>query len=322
MSTTALLTTCAVIAGVFIATLVGLSTSLYKVNEHEYALQLRFGEIKGVRTQPGLNTKAPFIDSIKRIDRRTLRADIPAREVPDKDKERLQIDIVVRYQITDPVSFHQTLRTKATAKERLQNITYSAMRDTIARHDRTDIIGARPLLDEDGDPVINEQGLTVYESLVDTRDDISAKIQERLTKAVTNQKYGITVISADIKRADFPPQVRSSIIDRLRSERERVAARHRADGEEQYRTRTAAVQAEADILIAEAERDARQTRGSGEAEAIQIVQEALQQDPEFYNFLRSMESYETSIKPGSTMVLTDRPEGYLSSFTTIPDRKD
>ena len=255
------ITTCVAAAFVLVATLVALSTTMYRVNEHEYALQLRFGEVKKIRTQPGLNTKAPFIDSIKRIDRRTLRADIPTREVPDKDKERLIIDLVLRYQITDPLAFHQTLRTKATAKERLQNITYSAMRDTIAEHDRTDIIGARPLLDQEDRPVINEQGLTVYESLVDTRDTISAKIQERLTEAVTAQHYGITVISADIKRADFPPQVRSSIIDRLRSERQRVAARHRADGEEQYRTRTAAVQAEADILIAEAERDARQTRG-------------------------------------------------------------
>ena len=259
-----------------------LKTSLYQVQEHEYALELRFGKVQNVRTQPGLYPKAPFIDSISRIDKRTLRADIPPRQVPDKDKERLIIDIVIRYQITNPVPFHQTLRTKATAKERLQNIVYSAMRDTIAEHDRTDIIGARPRLDEKGRAVTDDQGLTLYDSLVDTRDSISSKIQERLAKAVSDQNYGITIISADIKRADFPSQIRSSIIDRLRAERQRVAARHRADGEEQYRSRTAGVQTEADILIAEAERDARQTRGSGEAAAIKIVQEALQKDPEFY----------------------------------------
>ena len=133
-----------------------------------------------------------------------------------------------------------------------------------------------------------------------------------------SQRYGITIISADIKRADFPGQVQSSIIDRLRAERQRVAARHRADGEEQYRSRTASVQTEADIIIAEAERDARQTRGEGEAKAIQIVFEALQEDPEFYAFLRAMESYETSINPGSTVILTDKPGGYLKDLAVSP----
>ena len=95
---------------------------------------------------------------------------------------------------------------------------------------------------------------------------------------MTAQSYGIEVISADIKRADFPPQVTSAIIDRLFAERQRVAARHRANGEEEYRKRTSAVQAQADILIAEAERDARKTRGEGDARAIAIVQEALLQD--------------------------------------------
>ena len=314
------LTNTALIALALISILsVVLKTSLYRVDESEYALELRFGKVKNVRTEPGLYPKAPFMDSISRIDKRTLRADIPARQVPDRDKERLIIDTVIRFQITDPLAFHQTLRTKATAKERLQNIVYSAMRDTIAEHDRTDVIGARPRLDDEGNPFTNEQGLTIYDSLVDTRDSISSKIQDRLAHAVSAQKYGITIISADIKRADFPSQIRSSIIDRLRAERQRVAARHRADGEEQYRRRTSAVQAEADILIAEAERDARQTRGSGEAQAIKIVQEALQEDNGFYTFLRAMESYETSIRPGSTIILTDTPNGYLSDLTRLPN---
>ena len=100
-----------------------------------------------------------------------------------------------------------------------------------------------------------------------------------------------------------------------------ICSIHRADGEEQYRTRTAAVQAEADILIAEAERDVRQTRGQGEAQAISIVEKALREDPEFYTFLHAMESYETSITPGSTVILTDRPGGYLHPLSTAPDQQ-
>ncbi len=308
-----------VIAGITgLMALIVVTQSLYKVDQREYALELRFGEVRHVRTSPGLYVKAPFTDSVQRIDSRTLRADIPPREVPDRDKERLLIDVVVRYRITDPLAFRKTLRNEATALERLRAIMYSAMRDTVGKHDRTDIIGARQKTDDSGAPVNNEEGLPVYESLINTRDQIAADMHQRVEESVTSQQYGISIISVDIKRADFPPQVRSSIIDRLWAERQRIAARHRADGEEEYRKRTAGVQAQADILIAEARRDARQTRGRGEAEAISIVQEALEQDPEFYTFLRTLESYETSIQSGATLVLTGRERGYLSMLSEPP----
>ena len=285
-------------------------SSTYVVDEREYAIEFRLGEIKQVRYNPGLYIKAPFIDSIQRIDKRTLRADIPPREVPDQDKERLIIDTVVRYRIVDPVAFRTTLLNEATAYERLQTIMYSAMRDTIAVHDRTEVIGARPIISETGQPVNDKEGLPTYESLVNTRDAIGKDILNRLQKSVNEQNYGIQIISADIKRADFPAQVTGAIIERLRAERQRVAAKHRADGEEQYRKRTAAVQTEADILISEAERDARSIRGEGDAEAIKIVQEALQKDTDFYTFLRTMESYETSIQEGALLIMSD--DGYLS----------
>ena len=302
----------------FLIAFITLMSALYQVDQRDYALQLRFGEVQHVRTSPGLYMKAPFIDSIQRIDRRTLRADIPPREVPDQDKERLIIDTIIRYQITDPVAFRTSLRNESTARERLQTIMYSAMRDTIAQHDRTEIIGARPRLDSEGNPVNDENGIPIHDSLLNTRDQISANIQTRVEEAVTSQKYGITIISAEIKRADFPPQVRSSIIERLWAERQRVAARHRADGEEEYRKRTASVQTEADILIAEAENQARQIRGEGDAEAIRLVQKALERDPEFYTFLRTLESYQNSIQTGATMVLTDQPGGYLNTLTNPP----
>ena len=297
---------------------IAMMASLYQVDQREYGLQTRFGQVRAIRTEPGLYLKAPLIDSVQRIDRRTLRADIPPREVPDQDKERLIIDSVIRYEITDPLAFRVALRNEATAKERLQSIIYSAMRDTIAQHDRTEIIGAQARLGEDGKQASNEEGLPVYDSLVDTRDAIAGEIQRRVSEAVTLQNYGITILSADIKRADFPPQVRSTIIDRLRSERKRVASRHRADGEEEYRKRTATVQKEADILIAEARRDARKIRGEGDARAIRLVQETLAMDPDLYNLLRTLESYERSIQPGALLILTGGAGSYLEVLETQP----
>ncbi len=312
-----------IIAVAFLSTIIALAFvngALYAVDETQYALQFRFGEVKKVHTTPGLKIKVPlpFMDTVQRIDKRTLRADIPPREVPDRDKERLVIDIVIRYRITDPLQFRKTLRNEANAHKRLQTITYSAMRDTIAEHDRTEVIGARPKLDADGNIVNNEEGLPEYESLIGARDNIAQRIHARIAEAVLLQKYGISIISADIKRADFPPQVTNSIIKRLHAERQRVAARHRADGEEQYSERTATVQAEADIIVAEAQRDARQIRGLGDARAIAIVQQALSEDPEFYRFLRTLESYETSIRPGATIIMTAESDNYLQTLLNPP----
>ena len=317
------LRTLLIIAGALFTTLVALgfvNSALYAVDETQYALHFRFGEVKKVHTTPGLKVKYPFpfIDSIQRIDKRTLRADIPPREVPDRDKERLIIDIVIRYRITDPLQFRKTLRNEANAHDRLQTITYSAMRDTIAEHDRTEVIGARPKLDADGNVVNNEEGLPEYESLIGTRDAIAQRIHNRISEAVILQKYGISVIGADIKRADFPHQVTNSIIKRLHAERQRVAAGHRADGEEQYSERTSTVQAKADIIVAEAQRDARQIRGLGDAKAISIVQEALSEDPEFYRFLRTLESYETSIRPGATIIMSAEADNYLQTLLNPP----
>ena len=317
MSVNSVIIAIAAIVGGLLA-LVTLRVSFYVVDETQYAIQLRFGEVRAVRQQPGLYVKAPFVDSVQRIDKRTLRADIPPREVPDRDKERLIIDTVVRYRITDPLAFRKTLRTEAAARSRLEDITYSAMRDTIAQHDRTEVIGARPQTNDAGEPVFDQQGLPVYESLLDTRTAINEAVKARIAQAVTEQNYGIAIIRADIKRADFPPQVRDSIIDRLRAERQRVAASWRADGEEEYRKRTASTQAEADIMLAEARSDARRIRGEGEAEAIRIVEEVLHLDPAFYTFLRTMESYENSIREGAVLVITSPPGGYLNRLVTPP----
>ena len=304
------------IGGTFatIFTLAIMSSGLYAVDETEYALELRFGQIREVHRTPGLKAKMPIIDNVQRIDKRTIRADIPPRAVPDQDKQRLIIDYIVRYRITDPLQFRKTLRNEATAQERIQNIMYSAMRDTVAQHDRTEVIGARPQLDENGKHMVDEEGLPIYESLQEARDQINALILNRVAEAVNKQKFGIEIITADIKRADFPSQVTQSITDRLRSERQRVAASHRAAGDEQYQLITSDAKSRAAIIVSEAESEARQIKGQGDAEAIAIVQEALSRDAQFYRFLRNLESYEKSINEGDTLIMSYHPNGYLDTL--------
>ena len=318
MKPTTLMITVAIVLPLLVIACSATASALYSVDESEYALELRFGEVQNVRRSAGLYVKAPFIDSVQFINKKTLRADIPEREIPDQDKERVLIDYVVRYHITDPVAFRKTLRNEATAEQRISDIMFSAMRDVIAKRDRNEIIGARPLLDESGIVLKDDEGLPLYESLVSTRDEIGEEIRQSIQQAATDQEYGINILGADIKRADFPQQVTQSIIERMRAERLRIANLYRATGDKEYATWTAEVQKKADIIIAEARRDARKVRGQGDAEAIAIVQDALNEDTDFYTFLRSLESYQDSIQPGAVIVLTAGEDSYLDMFASPP----
>ena len=154
----------------------------------------------------------------------------------------------------------------------------------------------------------DEEGLPRYESLEESRREISESIQSRIAQAARDQKFGLEIISANIKRADFPGTVESAIIARLTEERKRVAADRRARGEEEYRRRTAAVDREAAVLIAEAEKYARTIRSAGEAEAIRLVRDALLHDEDFYRFQRTLESYAAALEP-ETLVVAEAKGG-------------
>lgn len=306
-----------VLAGLLLLAIT-LPQTFYAIDETEYGLALRFGEVQAVHREPGLRLKAPFIDTVQRIDRRTLRADIPPREVPDQDKERLIIDIVLRYRISDPLEFRKQLRNEATALERLETITYSAMRDTIAEYDRTEVIGARPLLDNQGQAVVDADGIPVYEQLTATRDRIDRQIQNRIATDIQAQNYGIELLTADIKRADFPPQIKDAIVARLQEERNRVAAAHRAAGEENYLKTIAAVDAEVAEILAAARQTARRVRGEADAAAIRLVREALTANPEFYRFQRTLESYRLTLQQGATVIATGQAGSYFAQLMNPP----
>ena len=299
--------------------LITLNSAVYAIGEAEYGLVLRFGEVRAEHLEPGLKVKAPFIDSLQRIDKRTLRADIPPRDIPDQDKERLIIDVILRYRITDPLQFRKTLRDEQSALDRLQQITYSALRTAIANADRTEVIGAQPVLDADCQPVSGPDGLPIHESLADSRDAIDAEIYQRINTEINRQNYGIELLSVDIKQADFPASTRGAIVARLTEERNRVAQSHRAAGEERYLEETAAVDAEAAIIRAEARQTARRLRGEADAAAIRIVREALTANPEFYRFQRTLESYRQTLQPGAVVIAAADPNNYFGQLLQPPE---
>ncbi len=292
-----------IVAIVIIVGLVVLRQALYVVDVTEQVIILRFGEVVDTRTTPGLSVKAPFVDTVVRLDKRILRIDAPPVSMPDQDKENLVIDIYARYRITDPVQFRKTLQTESTARSRLGDIVTSTLRDRVALRDRTDIIGAKPLIDESGNPVVDEEGLPLVEGQ-ETRTEILDEVLQAVRQTTQRDNFGIEMIDVRIKRADFPEAVTASIYTRMRAERNRIAAGFRAEGEEEDRKIRAATDRDRDVILAEAERESNKRRGEGEAEAISILAEALNRDPELFAFLRSLESYQRIIRQQDTIILS------------------
>jgi membrane protease subunit HflC len=286
-----------------VGSLIILRQTLYVVDETEQVLITRFGEVKTVVTQPGLNAKVPFIDLTTRFDKRILRIDAPPAALPDKEKQNLIIDSYARYKIIDPVKFRKTLQTENNARSRLGDIVTSTLRDRVALRDRFEIVGAEPTLDENGDPIVDAEGLAVVKGL-ETRTAILAEVLSGVRRRVSEQDFGIEITDVRIKRADFPDSVTSSIFTRMRAERNRIATRFRAEGEEEDLKIRAVANRDKEIILAEADQEGNQLRGEGEARAIGILSDALNKDPDFFSFRRSLEAYQNFLSQQDTIVFS------------------
>ena len=292
-----------VLGGLALVTLIVVAQSLYVVDVTEQVLITRFGDPQTVTTTPGIFLKAPFVDTALSFDKRVLRIDAPAVSMPDIDKQNMTIDSYARYRIVDPLQFFKTLQTENTARTRLGDIVTSSLRDEIARSTRTQIIGAERVLDANGVPVIDDDGLPIIEAS-ESRSELLENVFEASKARVQEGQFGVEMIDVRMKRADFSDRVQDAIYNRMRAERNRIATRFRSEGEEEDLKIRAQANKQREIILAEAERTGNEVRGKGEAEAIRILADALNQDPEFFAFRRSLESYQKFLNQRTTVILS------------------
>jgi membrane protease subunit HflC len=295
-----------VIAGVLvILALIVITQSLYVVQETEQVVVTRFGDVRSVRISPGLYLKAPFVDTVISYDRRLLRIDAPPSQLLDRDINILEIDVYGRFRISDPRAFLQTLTTEENARSILAQRINSSLRAEVAERSREEIIGGDVELDESGEPVTDDEGnsrVRPTNSRTELLNDVIEAVQVNL--AQEDPSFGVEIIDIRIKRADFPQEVAGRIFERMRSDREKISRRLRAEGEEEARTRRAAADRDVEVILAAADRDADRLRGDGEAQAISILAESLNQDPEFFSFRRSLEAYKAFLNQRTTVILS------------------
>ena len=281
-----------VISGLVILALAFLSYSaLFTINQAEQALVLQFGDPKRVITEPGLKMKLPFIQEVARYDKRVLDYDAPAEEVIAEDQKRLVVDVFVRYRITDPLKFRQTVRRELLLRDRLKSMTSNAMRGVVGKVQMLDLLSDK------------RTGI-----MHDIRDVMNAE----------GGSFGIEVIDVRARRADLPEANSEAIYNRMKSEREREAKEFRAQGAEAAQRIRSLAERNRTVLLAEARKTGEILRGEGDSQSIKIYAEAFGKDVDFFSFYRSMEAYRKSLSgDGTTMVLSPDSEffRYFKEFS-------
>ena len=254
-----------------------LLTTVFKVDVTEQVVILQFG--KPVRTiqNPGLHWKLPApIQNAVFFDKRLLEYDVQPAEVLSTDKKTLTVDNYVRWRIVDPLLFLQTLQTIPTAITRLDDIVYSEIRRELGLHNMQEII-------------------------TDNREQIMDTVTQGSYDATI--AYGIEIVDVRIKRVDLPQENEESIYARMKAERDRKANQYRSEGDEESQKIIATTEKEKTIILADAYKSAEETRGEGEATALGIYAKAYSADTEFYEFLKTLETYKSVIDSSTTLVL-------------------
>ena len=269
------------IAGLFVAAVAAANFGippLVITREGEQKLILRFGDVRKV-TQPGLTwmIPIPMIEQVRKFDSRWLYNSTEARDIQTKDGEQLRIDNYTVWRIADPEAFLRRFPGGTSAAEqRIDRIVRDAVREVIGRH-------------------------TLSEVLKDQRVAIMKAITDRSRETLDDD--GISVADVRINRTELPANAENSVFARMVTERERLARRNRAGGEERARAIRAEADREARIIVAEARRESELTRGEGDAKSARIYAEAYETSPEFYAFRRSLEAYRKTLDGQTTLVL-------------------
>ena len=249
---------------------------LVVVDETELAIITRLGDPQRSIRSAGLYVKAPLIDNVTKFEKRLLIFDAPAESLLTSDKKRLIIDVYARGRITDPLLFFQTVRSVTQARSRVIDIVASELRREIAKDLQLDVIKTK-------------------------REEIENAVRDGVRPIIN--ELGIDIVDVRIKRADFPQAIAGSVYERMKAERKRIADKERAEGAEADLEKRAKVDREAVEIRSGARKEADIIRGEAEAEAIAIFAEALEQDPEFYAFLRSLDAYAMFLGDNTTVVL-------------------
>ncbi len=295
-----------------LAILLVLSGTFYKLEEGQQAVIVQFGRPVGAPvTEAGLHVKLPFIQEVRRFEKRLLIWDGDPNQIPTKGREFIWVDTTARWRIADAKKFLENVATEAGAQSRLNDIIDSVVRDQVSGSELVELVRSASWEVPEGEVL----------------EEVPAEVREELTKAVTRGReeltrtilaearkvipqYGIELVDVRIKRLNYVESVREKVYARMISERKRIAARFRSEGEGRSAEILGTMEKELRAIRSTAYRRVQEVRGKADAEATRVYGSAYNRDPEFYAFSRTLEAYKEGQNKNSVLILTTDSDYY------------
>jgi membrane protease subunit HflC len=287
--------------GVLAAALLVANASTFVLQESEQAVITRFGQPVGEPiVAPGLHFKAPLADTVNRFEKRWLDWRGDPNQIPTKDKKYIWVDTFARWRIVEPLRFFQRMRDERTATSRLDDIIDGEARNVIAEHNLIEVVRASNRAFEDDESTARAEREEL-DKVNQGRDKLTRLILERASKVV--REFGVELVDVQIRRINYVDDVQIKVFDRMVSERKRIAERSRSEGMGRAAEIRGEKERELKNIRSDAYRRAQDIQGKADAEATTIYAAAYGQDPEFYQFLRTLEQYPASIDSSTSLFL-------------------
>lgn len=291
-------------------------SAFFVVNEAEQAIVTEFGKPVGDIYNAGIHYKIPVIQEVHRFSKRILNWDADPNQIPTSDKKYIWVDTTARWRIVNPLLFFTTVETERGAQSRLDDIIDSVVRDAVSGHLLIELVrGEDYQAPSDLEENAKEESKNLGRDLVG-RDQILNDIVATAQKSTP--EYGIELIDVQIKRINYVEQVRKRVYERMISERNKVAAQYRSEGEGEKADILGQMQKELKKISSESYRQAEEIRGNADAEATAIYAAAYNQEPKFYSFLRTLESYQKTVGSNNRLILSTDNDYYRFMQQAIP----
>lgn len=295
------------IVGAVLLALIVMLDAVYVVSETDQVVITQFGEPKGgAVTKAGLHVKTPFIQKANYFEKRWLAWDGDPNQIPTKDKKFIWIDTYCRWRISDPLVFFQRVQDERGAQSRLDDVVDGETRNAVAKVDLIEIVRSTN----------REFELTEESMLLDLaeartkielgRENIAKIVLENASK-ITPQ-FGVELKDVRIKRVNYVEEVQQKVFDRMIAERKRIASKYRSEGDGKSAEIRGQKERELKRIQSEAYKKAQEIKGKADAESTRVYAQAYSVDPEFYQFLKTLDTYRTSLAKETWLLLSTDSE--------------
>jgi modulator of FtsH protease HflC len=298
-----------IVGGLAVLSALLLWGSAYTLAEYEQAVVTRFGQPLGTPvTDPGLHFKLPVADTVNRFDKRWLDWRGDPNQIPTKDKKYIWVDTFGRWRIVDPLRFFQRLRDERNARSRLDDIIDGETRNTIASYNLIEAVRSTNRSFEDDEYAPETDRGERLERVEAGRDTLTRQIRDRAAEVV--REFGVELVDVQIRRINYVNEVQVKVFERMISERRRIAERSRSEGMGRAAEIRGERERELRAIRSEAYRKAQDITGKADATATKIYADAFGRDPEFYQFLRTLEAYPQAVDANTSLFLGTQAEFY------------